>query len=188
LSYSNLGVGENPLGRLPGGNTDFNYRSNTVMGGFGGYKWSSANGQAGDNGYAVIYLTVPGVFVHDQSGGWVATKEIYVKVNDVWQLVNAIYIKRNGNWIEAEGDGSTNFGPIDGFFGVVSRPYPTPVPGPEPGGGSDGGGWDYSPSPNDGPPSSEAQGCMASDYSGGESSSPGGGGEGGGDGAGGDGE
>jgi hypothetical protein len=162
LSYSNLGVGENPLGRLPGGTSNSNYRSNTALGGFGGYKWSSASGQAGNNGYAVIYITVPGVFVHNDSGGFVATKEIYVKVNDVWQLVNAIYIKSNGNWIEAEGDGSTNFGPIDGFFGVVSRPYPTSVPTPS--GGSDGG-WSYSDSPSYGVISNEAQGCMASDYS-----------------------
>jgi hypothetical protein len=115
------------------------------MGGFGGYQWSSANGQAGHNGYAVIYLTVPGIFVHDQSGGWVATEEIYVKVNDVWQLVNAIYIKREGNWIIVDGDGTTNFLPIDGFFGVVSRPAPASA-SPAPSGGHDtsgsGGGWD----------------------------------------------
>jgi hypothetical protein len=147
LSNSNLGVGsyENPNGRLPGGTSDFNYRSNTAMGGFGGYKGSqNANGQAGNNGYAVIYLTVPGVFVHNDSGGWVATEEIYVKVNDVWQLVNAVYIKREGNWITVDGDGTTNFLPIDGFFGVVSRPAPaSAVPEPSPGYNSgDSGGWD----------------------------------------------
>ena len=144
ISTSNLGPGQNPNGRLPGGTSDFNYRSNTAMGGFGGYKWSSSSGQAGNNGYAVIYLTVPGVFVHDQSGGWVATEEIYVKVNDVWQLVNAIYIKREGNWITVDGDGTTNFLPIDGFFGVVSRPYPAAAPVPDPGysDGGGGGGWD----------------------------------------------
>jgi hypothetical protein len=183
LSYSNLGVGENPLGRLPGGTSNSNYRSNTALGGFGGYKWSSPAGQAGDNGYAVFYLTVPGIFVHNDSGGFVATKEIYVKVNDVWQLVNAIYIKSNGNWIEAEGDGSTNFGPIAGFFGVVSRPYPVAAPEPSP--GFDSGGWDYGGAEPSGPVGESAQGCMASDYGGG---APGGGGEGGGDGAGGDGE
>jgi hypothetical protein len=165
LSYSNLGVGENPLGRLPGGTSDFNYRSNTAMGGFGGYKGSqNANGQAGNNGYAVIYLTVPGVFVHNDSGGWVATEEIYVKVNDVWQLVNAIYIKREGNWITVDGDGTTNFLPVEGFFGVVSRPAPaSPVPPPSPGYSDGGGGWDGptadAPSPNaDGSFGSENQG------------------------------
>ena len=154
LSFSNLGAGQNPFGRLPGGTSDFNYRSNTAMGGFGGYKAAQgATGQAGNNGYAVIYLSVPGVFVHNDSGGWVTTEEIYVKVNDVWQLVNAIYIKRQGNWIEVAGDGNTNFLPIEGFFGVVSRPYSAaaPVPG---GGSSDsgGGGWDYIPSPSFGGP------------------------------------
>ena len=143
LSYSNLGVGQNPLGRSPGGTTDSNYRSSTAMGGFGGYKWSSAAGQAGDNGYAVIYLTVPGVFVHNNSGGFVATDEIYVKVNDVWQLVNAIYIKREGNWITVSGDDNTNFLPIAGFFGVVSRPAPSSAsPAPSPGFIAQGdGGW-----------------------------------------------
>lgn len=157
LSFGNIGAGQNPLGRLPGGTDNFSYRPNTALGGFGGYKWSSASGQAGDNGYATIFLTVPGIFVHNATGDWVATKEIYVKVNDVWQLVNAIFIKRQGDWIEAAGDGLTNFLPIAGFFGVVSRPYPVAAPVPSPGyseGG--GGGWDYSPSPPS--PSGEVSG------------------------------
>lgn len=189
LSYGNLGVGENPNGRLPGGTDNDNYRSNSVLGGFGGYKGSQgASGQDGNNGYAVIYLNVPGVFVHNDSGGWVASKEIYVKANDVWQKVNAIWIKRNGNWIEVEGDSSTNFGPIAGFFGVVARPYPPPAPVPS--SGSDSGGWDYNSSPSYSTPSNEPQGCMASDYSstpsspgdfGGGSETGGGGSESGGD-------
>jgi hypothetical protein len=136
------------------------------MGGFGGYKGSQgASGQDGNNGYAVIYLNVPGVFVHNDSGGWIATQEIYAKVNDVWQKVNAIWIKRDGDWIEVEGDSSTTFGPIAGFFGVVARPYPaTPAPSP----GYSDGGWSYGDSPSYGPPTTEPQGCMASDYSGGK--------------------
>jgi hypothetical protein len=152
LSFSNTGAGENPNGRIPGGTTNFTYTSGTVLGGFGGYKGSlGINGQAGGNGYAVIFLTVPGVFVHNDSGGWVATKEIYVKLNDVWQLVNAIWIKRNGDWIEAAGDGNTNFLPMEGFFGVVPRPAPaSPVPPPSPGYDGGGGGWDGPTSPPDG--------------------------------------
>jgi hypothetical protein len=151
LSYGNLGIGENPLGRLPGGTDNFNYRSNTAMGGFGGYKGSQgANAQDGNNGYAVIYLTVPGVFVHNDSGGWVATEEIYTKVNDVWQTVNAIWIKREGDWIEAAGDGTTNFLPVPGFFGVVSRPYPPSAP--VPGDGWTGDGWTGGSSPDFGGP------------------------------------
>lgn len=147
LSYSNAGAGGNPNGRIPGGNTDSNYVSGTALGGFGGYKGSrGANGQAGGNGYAVIYLTVPGVFVHDASGGWVATEEVYVKVNGVWETVNAIYIKRNGEWIEASGDGTTNFLSIPGFFGVVARPAPQ-SPSPPASGGSDSGGWNYNDTP-----------------------------------------
>ncbi len=126
------------------------------MGGFGGFQAAqNTNGQDGNNGYAVIYLTVPGVFVHDASGGWVATEEIYVKVNDVWQTVNAIWIKREGEWIEAAGDGTTNFLPVPGFFGTVSRPYPPPAPVPS--SGSDSGGWDYSPSPSYGGPVGDGQ-------------------------------
>ena len=172
LSYSNLGPGQNPNGRLPGGTSDFNYRSNTAMGGFGGYKWSSSSGQAGNNGYAVIYLTVPGVFVHN-SGGFVATEEIYVKVNDVWQLVNAIYIKRQGDWIIVDGDGTTNFLPVEGFFGVVSRPAPASAV-PSPSGGYDsnpgeGGGWDGPTSdPGSGPAGdgNNADGSSGSDNQG----------------------
>ena len=156
LSYGNLGAGQNPNGRLPGGTGDFNYKSNTAMGGFGGYQGAqNANGQAGNNGYAVIYLTVPGVFVHDATGGWVATEEIYAKVNDVWQKVNAIYIRRNGDWIEAAGDGTTNFLPISGFFGVVSRPYP--VAATVPSEGYSGDGWSYGDSPSYGGPTGEGQ-------------------------------
>ena len=156
LSYSNLGAGQNPNGRLPGGTGDFNYRSNTAMGGFGGYQGAqNANGQAGNNGYAVIYLTVPGVFVHDATGGWVATEEIYAKVNNVWQKVNAIYIKRNGNWIEAAGDGTTNFLPISGFFGTVSRPYP--VAATVPSIGYSGDGWTSSEAPSNQGPVGEGQ-------------------------------
>lgn len=168
LSFGNLGVGQNPLGRLPGGTTDSNYRSNTALGGFGGYKWSSASGQAGNNGYAVIYLTVPGVFVHNASGGFVATEEIYVKVNEVWQLVNAIYIKRNGNWIEASGDSTTNFLPIAGYFGVVSRPYPVAAPEPSPGydsgGGSYEGGWGGDSAPSDSSPGDSGSGAAGDGY------------------------
>lgn len=156
LSYGNLGVGENPLGRLPGGTDNFNYRSNTAMGGFGGFKAAQGtNGQDGNNGYAVIYVTVPGVFVHDESGGWIATEEIYAKVNDVWQTVNAIWIKREGEWIEAAGDGTTNFLPVEGYFGVVSRPYPPPAPVPSEGGGGDS--WQYSGAPDYGGPVGEGQ-------------------------------
>lgn len=164
LSYSNLGAGQNPNGRLPGGTGPTslnNYKSNTAMGGFGGYQGAqNANGQAGNNGYAVIYLSVPGVFVHNATGGWVATEEIYAKVNNVWQKVNAIYIKRNGNWIEASGDSTTNFLPISGFFGTVSRPYPAPEPTPEPSGGSDSGGWSYGDSPSDGGASNDSGGSF----------------------------
>jgi hypothetical protein len=161
LSHSNLGAGQNPLGRLPGGTSDSNYRSNTAMGGFGGYKGTGgASGQAGNNGYAVIYLTVPGVFVHDQSSGWVATEEIYAKVNDVWQTVNAIYIKRNGDWIEVAGDNTTNFLPIAGFFGVVSRPAPSSA-SPEPSPGySGGGGWEGTTAATEGTPSNNADGSV----------------------------
>ena len=140
-STGNLGPGLNPNGRLPGATDNFNYKSGTALGGYGGYKGSQGvNGQAGGNGYAVIYMSVPGVFVHNDSGGWVATEEVYAKVNGVWQTVNAIYIKRNGNWIEAAGDGSTNFLPIDGFFGVVARPSPQ-SPSPPASSGNDTGGW-----------------------------------------------
>ena len=99
----------------------------------------------------MIFLTVPGVFVHNDSGGWVATKEIYVKLNDVWQLVNAIWVKRNGDWIEAAGDGNTNFLPMEGFFGVVPRPAPaSPVPPPSPGYDGGGGGWEGPTATSDG--------------------------------------
>lgn len=148
LSFGNIGGGLNPFNREPGGTTNYNYVPGTALGGFGGYKGGrGVNGQAGGNGYAVVYMSVPGIFVHNDSGGWVATEEVYVKVNGVWETVNAIYIKRNGDWIEAAGDGTTNFLSIPGFFGVVARPAPQ-SPSPPPSGGGDTGGWDPgAPSP-----------------------------------------
>lgn len=141
LSTGNSGLAQNPNGRIPGGNTTYNYVSGSSLGGLGGYKGSlGANGQAGGNGYAVIYMSVPGIFVHNDSGGWVATEQVYVKVNGVWQTVNAIFVKRNGEWIEAAGDGTTNFVSVPGFFGVVARPAPASAV-PEPSSGGDSGGW-----------------------------------------------
>lgn len=158
-STSNIGIGENPNGRIPGGTTDYNYISGTALGGFGGYKGSQGvNGQAGGNGYAVIYMTVPGVFVHNESGGWVATEEIYVKVNGVWETVNAIYVKRNGEWIEAAGDGTTNFQAMEGYFGVVARPAPQSPSLPASGGYDGGdGGWTGATAPDLGGPVGQGQ-------------------------------
>lgn len=157
LSYSNLGAGENPVGRTPGGTADYNYKPNTVLGGRGGKRGiPGTNGQAGSNGYAIIYLTVPGVFVHNDTGGWVATEEISIKINNVWQQVHAIYIKRNGTWIEAAGDGTTIFVPFDGFFGVAARPAPaSPLPAVV--AGSDSGGWGDTSADSFGGPVGEGQ-------------------------------
>jgi hypothetical protein len=151
-SYSNFGDKQDSVNRSPGGTGDYNYKSGTALGGFGAHQGGQGyNGQAGGNGYAVIYITVPGVFVHNSTGSWVATEEIYAKVNGIWQTVNAIYIKRNGQWIEAAGDGTTNFLPIDGFFGVVSRPAPQSS-SPAASGGYSGDGWSGSSTDYNGGP------------------------------------
>lgn len=148
-SYGTLGPGYNPNGRIPGGNDNYNYIPGSALGGFGGYKGSQGvNGQAGGNGYAVIYMSVPGVFVHDESGGWVATEEVYVKVNGVWEIANAIFIKRNGEWIEASGDGTTNFLSVPDFFGVVARPAPATVIPLDPSDGGNSGGWNSNDPPS----------------------------------------
>jgi hypothetical protein len=98
-------------------------------------------GRAGGNGYLVITMEVPGVFVN-QNGVFYSTKEIYVKDDGIWKRTNAVYLNINGTWQEAAGPQITNFTSVSGGFGMVPRsspytysPPPEPSPGNSPGRG-----------------------------------------------------
>ena len=122
FSYPN---GFAPNGRTPGGQPGIAVPDNVGLGG--------SAGRAGGNGYLVITMEVPGVFVN-QNGIFYSTKEIYVKDNGIWKRTNAVYLKINGAWQEAAGPQITNFTSVSGGFGMVPRssPYTYTPPPPEP--------------------------------------------------------
>ena len=116
--------GFDPNGRTPGGQSGISVPDNVGLGGASG-------GGNGGNGYLVIYMEVPGVFVN-QNGTYYSTKEIYVKDNNIWKRTNALYININGVWQEAAGPQITNFVTVSGGFGMVPRSSPYGYSPPEP--------------------------------------------------------
>jgi len=133
-SYPN---GFAPNGRNPGGQSGISVPSGLASGGAGG-------GSDGGNGYAVITMEVPGVFVN-QNGVYYPTKEVYVNDQGTWKISNAIYINVNGTWAPVAGQQTTNFVSVSGGFGMVPRstPYTYTPPPPEPQSGGTGGGGGY---------------------------------------------
>jgi hypothetical protein len=135
-----------PNGRTPGGQSGITVPDNVGLGG-------SSGGGNGGNGYAVIYMNVPGVFVN-QDGVYYATKEVYVNDRGTWKIANGIYININGVWTPAAGQQTTNFTSISGGFGMVPRSSPYGYSPPEPSEGnspSRGGYWRYGYDGNWGP-------------------------------------
>lgn len=134
FSYPN---GFAPNGRTPGGQSGITVPTGVGRGGASG-------GGNGGNGYLVIYMDVPGIFVN-YNGVNYATKEVYVKDNGIWKRSNAVYLNVNGVWHEANGPQNTNFVSVSGGFGMVPRSTPytySPPPPPEEGGTRGGGrGW-----------------------------------------------
>jgi len=123
-----------PNGRTPGGQPGIAVPDNVGLGG--------SAGRPGGNGYLVITMEVPGVFVN-QNGTFYSTKEIYVKDDGIWKRTNAVYLKINGAWQEAAGPQITNFTSVSGGFGMVPRSTPytySPPPEPSPGNGPSRGG------------------------------------------------
>ena len=144
-----------PNGRTPGEQSGIVVPNNVALGG--------SAGRPGGNGYLVIYMDVPGVFVN-QNGVYYSTKEIYIKDNGIWKRSNAVYLKINGAWQEAAGPQITNFVSVSGGFGMVPRSspytYTPPPPAPSEYNSPSRGGYDagipgtftttYSGDPSDG--------------------------------------
>jgi len=126
-----------PNGRTPGGQPGIVPPSGIGLGG-------NTGGSNGGNGYLVIFMEVPGVFVN-QNGVFYSTKEVYVKDNGIWKRTNGVYLNINGVWQEAAGPQITNFVTVSGGFGMVPRSTPytyDPPPEPSPGNSpSRGGGY-----------------------------------------------
>lgn len=109
-----------PSGRTPGGSTN-QYYSGSSVGGFGGTRWASSNGQPGSNGYAVFVLDLNSdVYVRDQNL-WTQVKNIYVRNNNRWQQPRAVYIKDNGVWQTVFTSDPPTFSAASGGFRQLSR-------------------------------------------------------------------
>ena len=129
--------GFDPSGRTPGRDTGIVPPPGIALGGY--------PGRNGGNGYAVIYMDVPGIFV-DANGVYYSTKAVWVNVRGVWKQANSVYINVNGVWSPAAGQDITNFQSISGGWGMVPRstPYTYVPPLDISDGGTRGGGRDYS--------------------------------------------
>jgi hypothetical protein len=128
---------QNPNGRNPGGQDNLYYSGVAGLGGTG-----AANGTTGA---AVLLFQVPGVFVHTGIS-FKPVNQIWVKVNQAWQPVQATRIKSEGVWTATLDSFVPVFISTGDTFGIASRPIdPEPMPpnpGPDPsGGGSDWSSW-----------------------------------------------
>ena len=118
----------------PSGQTPYIYTGYQPGVGTGG-TGSRYNGTVGGNGYAIIYMDVPGIFVN-QNGTYYPTKEIYVNDHGTWKIAHSVYINQNGAWVPVAGQQTTNFESISGGFGTVPRSSPYSYsPPPDTGGG-----------------------------------------------------
>jgi hypothetical protein len=127
---------QNPNGRDPGGRTNLYYTGAAGIGGTG-----TSNGT---NGAAVLLFEVPGVFVHTETS-FEPVKQIWIKVNEVWQPVQSTRIKSDGIWKATLDSFTPTFTSTSDEFGVSPRPIdpeampPDPAPGPS----DSGSGWNY---------------------------------------------
>lgn len=109
-----------PSGRTPGASTN-QYYSGASVGGFGGTRWSSSNGQPGSNGYAVLVLDLASnVYVRDQNL-WTQVQNIYVRNNNQWQQPRAVYVKDNDVWQTVFTSDPPTFSAVSGGFRQISR-------------------------------------------------------------------
>lgn len=113
------GAVANPNGRTPGG-TDSPYYTGASVGGFGGTRWSSANGQPGGNGYAAFVLDISGLSVRD-SNLWKKVREQYIRDGNQWRPIQNIYVREEGQWQLVYGTNSAIFGTTASDWGQYSR-------------------------------------------------------------------
>ena len=117
-SYGPGGYGV-PTGRTPGGNTNAYYTGSSV-GGYGGTRWASPNGQAGGNGYAAFVMDISGMSVRD-AGLWKPVHEQYIRDGGQWKTVKNVYVRDGGQWKLVYGTSSPTFSAVSGNWGQYSR-------------------------------------------------------------------
>lgn len=109
-----------PSARTPGGASN-TYYSGSSVGGYGGTRWPSGNGQAGLNGSAVFVMDVAqGFYIRDQNL-WKQINEVYIKDAGVWRQVQNAYIKAGGSWQSLFTRDPPTFSSVSGGFSQISR-------------------------------------------------------------------
>lgn len=74
-------------------------------------------GDPGTAGFAVLELQAVGGTSVFSNGGFQATKQIYIKIQDQWQPVNTTWIKQNGVWSATKGQSTIEFVGTAGDYG-----------------------------------------------------------------------
>jgi hypothetical protein len=110
---------QNPVGRVPGGQTNPYYPGSAGQGGI-----AAAGGNAGA---AVLLFAVPGIFVNNGTS-FAPVNETWVNVNNEWKQAQAIYIKIDGVWTPAAGSLAPEFIKTDTNFGIAPRPIEVDEP------------------------------------------------------------
>jgi hypothetical protein len=101
----------NPNGRNPGGQNSKYYAGTP---GFGG-----ASAADGTSGYAVFEFGLTGVFVHEDQSFIGA--QPFLKFNDVWNTIQAIWVKFDGAWEPVIGYTAPEFTSVSDNFGGPGR-------------------------------------------------------------------
>jgi hypothetical protein len=101
----------NPNGRNPGGQSNQYYVGNPGVGG--------TTASDGVSGYAVFEFGLTGVFVHED--GTFVGAQPFVKFNNVWNSVQAVWIKNDGVWRPVIGYTAPEFTTVPNNFGGPGR-------------------------------------------------------------------
>jgi hypothetical protein len=104
---------QQPSGQLAGGRDNPNYPGSAGRGG--------GTARGGSAGAAVISFELTGVSVND-GPSFKPANTIWIKVADVWQEVQSVYVKEAGVWKATIGSINPSFFSIFGNFGVAPRP------------------------------------------------------------------
>lgn len=111
-------------GRTPG-NTGDQYYIGSSVGGYGGSRWPSGNGQPGGNGSAAFVMQGwtggSAEFYIKNENLWSTVQDVYIRSNNQWNTVKNLYVKHNDNWINVFGTEAPVFSGTSGGFGKVSR-------------------------------------------------------------------
>ena len=109
-----------PDGRIPG-NTSNQYYSGSSVGGYGGSRWPSNDGQPGLNGMAAIVMDVAAGFYVKDENLWKLVNTVYIKDAGVWKPVTDAYVNDGGTWQSVYTTNPPTFSVASGGFAQISR-------------------------------------------------------------------